>query len=95
MIDLKLQRLPHGEGLPLPVYATAGASYALTDQAALLVSYEFSEAASRFITDSHELIVGVSTPLASDRFRIAAYASTGLSRGAADVSGGASLTLAF
>ena len=77
------------------IYATAGATYALTDRAALLVSYEFSEAASRFITDSHELIIGLSTPVASDRFRIAGYASTGLSRGAADVSGGASLSLAF
>lgn len=26
MVELKLQRLPHGEGLPLPAYATAGAA---------------------------------------------------------------------
>ena len=26
MIDIRLQRLPHGEGLPLPVYATDGAA---------------------------------------------------------------------
>ncbi|CAA9539881.1 MAG: Deoxyuridine 5'-triphosphate nucleotidohydrolase [uncultured Sphingomonadaceae bacterium] len=26
MIDLRLMRLPHGEGLPLPAYATAGAA---------------------------------------------------------------------
>ena len=26
MIDIRLQRLPHGEGLPLPAYATAGAA---------------------------------------------------------------------
>lgn len=26
MIDLKLRRLPHGAGLPLPAYATAGAA---------------------------------------------------------------------
>jgi len=26
MIDIALQRLPHGEGLPLPVYATHGAA---------------------------------------------------------------------
>ena len=26
MIDIKVQRLPHGEGLPLPAYASAGAA---------------------------------------------------------------------
>ena len=26
MIDIKVKRLPHGEGLPLPSYATAGAA---------------------------------------------------------------------
>lgn len=26
MIDIQLQRLPHGEGLPLPAYATEGAA---------------------------------------------------------------------
>jgi dUTP pyrophosphatase len=26
MIDIRLQRLPHGEGLPLPAYASAGAA---------------------------------------------------------------------
>ena len=26
MIDLRFKRLPHGEGLPLPAYATAGAA---------------------------------------------------------------------
>ena len=26
MIEIRLQRLPHGEGLPLPAYATAGAA---------------------------------------------------------------------
>ena len=26
MIAIELQRLPHGEGLPLPSYATAGAA---------------------------------------------------------------------
>ena len=26
MIDIELQRLPHGEGLPLPTYATVGAA---------------------------------------------------------------------
>jgi dUTP pyrophosphatase len=26
MIEIELQRLPHGEGLPLPAYATAGAA---------------------------------------------------------------------
>lgn len=26
MIDLRFRRLPHGEGLPLPAYATAGAA---------------------------------------------------------------------
>ena len=26
MIDIELQRLPHGEGLPMPAYATEGAA---------------------------------------------------------------------
>ena len=33
MIAIRLKRLPHGEGLPLPAYATAGAAGMVAGQA--------------------------------------------------------------
>ena len=60
-----------------------------------LVSYDYAEAATRFIGDSHELAVGLSTPIADNRLRLTGFASAGLSRGAPDRSIGASVTFNF
>ncbi len=70
----------------------AGVAYAVTPKSAVIVSYEYVQAASRFIGDSHEIVVGTSLPVGGDRFRLSGYGAAGLSRSAADVSGGISLS---
>lgn len=76
------------------LYATAGATYALTNRTAVVFTYEFTERTTRFIGDAHELVLGGSTPL-NDRLRLTAYTSAGLSRGASDVSAGLSVSFAL
>lgn len=71
---------------------SAGASYAVTDRTVVLAHYVYTKAATNLIADSHELLAGVSVPLAGDRLRLTGFASKGLSKGAADVSGGLSLS---
>lgn len=70
---------------------TAGATY-LLGRTALLAHYELTEPSSRFIGDAHEIVVGVSTPVAQ-QFRLTGYGSKGLSRGASDVAGGVSISV--
>lgn len=71
---------------------TAGVTYAVTSRTALVVSYEYVRAAGALIGDSHEVLVGASTPLAA-KLRLTGFAAAGLSRSAADVSGGLSLAV--
>ena len=75
-------------------YVTAGGSYAITPRTAVLLTYEYTQAASRFIGDAHEVVLGASTPL-TQGLRLTAYASKGLSQGASDLSAGAHLSLAL
>ena len=70
----------------------AGATYALTNRTVLLANYEYAQATTHLIDDSHQLVVGASAPVGSSKFRITGFVSKGLSQGAADVSGGASLS---
>lgn len=86
--DTKTQQFRNGW------YVTAGGSYAITPRSALLFTYEYTQAATRFIGDAHEMVVGASTPL-TQRTRLTAYTSKGLSRGASDFSAGAHLSLAL
>jgi long-subunit fatty acid transport protein len=72
--------------------ASAGASYAINSGTFVLASYHYSQSATRFISDSHELFAGASTRLARTPFRVTAFATKGLSQGAADVAGGVSLS---
>lgn len=71
----------------------AGASYAVSDRSVVLVNFDYARAATPLIDDSHEIVAAFSTPIAGDRLRLTAYAGKGLSNGAADVSGGLSLSL--
>lgn len=72
---------------------SAGTTFIVVDSAVAVVSYNYGEAASDFISDSHEIFAGISTPFANNRFRLTAFGTAGLSHGAADVSGG--LSVAF
>ena len=75
--------------------ASVGASYVVTNRLVLNASYDYARSASRFVSDAHELVSGLSYGFAHTGVRISAYASAGLSSGAPAVSGGLSLSKAF
>ena len=76
------------------VSTSVGASYRFQNRVTAVVSYDYSQAASRFVKDSHEIVGAVSLPVA-DRLRLTGFGSAGLSKGAADVSGGVSLSVSL
>ena len=65
------------------------------ERTVLLGSYHYARAASRFIRDAHELFAGASRSISGDRLRLTGYTTAGLSKGAAAVSGGVSLSVKF
>ncbi len=75
--------------------ASAGTSLALGDRSVALLSYHYARAATRLVRDSHELFAGASTRLPGSAVRATAFATTGISGGAAAASGGLSLALEF
>lgn len=85
---------PRGWDVRDGVATSIGASIALPAGAVVLVSYDFSERTSRFIRPSHALVAGASAPIGRS-LRLTAFASGGLSSGAADVSVGAAITFAL
>ena len=75
-------------------FATSvGATYIFPNRIAAALSYDFAERASAFVADSHELSGSVSTLLGRSGVRLTAFTSAGLSSGAADGSGGLSLSV--
>lgn len=86
---------PAGIDLRNGIAASAGASFTIGERSILLVSYHFAQAASRLIKDSHELFAGASTRWPGSPLRFTAYATAGLSHGAAAESGGLSLSIDF
>lgn len=74
---------------------SVGSSVLVGERTFLLASYHYAEAATRLVRDAHELFLGGSMPVARTRLRITAFGTTGLSRGAADLSVGASLSRSF
>lgn len=73
--------------------ASTGASIALGREAFLVASYHYSSAATRQVSAAHELFAGASQRLAGTPFRLTGFVTTGLSRGAAAISGGAALSI--
>jgi len=76
------------------LHTSANVTYALAPKTAVLLSYDYTQAATRFVDDAHEIVAGASTPI-TERLRLTGYVSKGLSTGAADISGGASLSLSY
>ncbi len=72
---------------------SVGASYVFPNRVAVVASYDYAASASRFLDDSHEISASVSAPVARSPLRLTGFASAGLSSGAADVSGGLSVSL--
>lgn len=72
---------------------SAGASYAVTNTTIAFLTYDYARATTALIRDYHEMVGALSTPVINNRLRLTAFAGKGLSSGAADVSGGVSLSL--
>ena len=75
------------------VATSVGASYVFANRMTAVLSYDYAQAASRFVSDAHEIGAAVSIPVYNDRLRLTAFGSRGLSKGAADFSGGLSLSV--
>ena len=75
--------------------ASMGAGYLVGRQALVMLSYDYAERASRFIPDSHEVVASFSSRVGSTPVRFSSFVAGGLSKGAADLSGGVSLSLDF
>ncbi len=75
--------------------ASAGTSLSLGSRSVALVSYHYARAATRLVRDSHEVFAGASTRFPGSALRATAYATAGLSSGAAAASGGLSLAVEF
>ena len=74
---------------------SVGLSYVVARRWIADISYDYARSASRFISDSHELVSSTSYRFERTNVRLSAYVSTGLSSGAPAVSGGFSLRKTF
>ena len=75
--------------------ATSVGATAVVGPGALAVSYDHARSTSDFISDSDEIVGVYDVPLASSKFRLAGFATAGLSSGAPGVSGGLRLAYRF
>lgn len=75
------------------VEISAGASYAVTDRTVVFLTYDYAQATTTLIRDYQEMVGAISTPVLNNRLRLTGFVGKGLSSGAADVSGGVSLSL--
>lgn len=73
--------------------ASVGASITTSGNLVLLASYHYAEPATRLVKDAHELFAGASAAIPNSRFRLTAFATKGLSSGAAAISGGIGLAV--
>ncbi|MBB5712082.1 hypothetical protein [Sphingomonas xinjiangensis] len=75
--------------------ASAGTSLAIGSRTYLLASYHYSERATDFVKDAHEVFAGAVTALPNSRLRFSGFGTLGLSRGAAAASAGLALSSDF
>ena len=75
--------------------ASAGTSLALGSRTYLLASYHYSERATDFVKDAHEVFAGAVTEIPLSRLRFSGFATLGLTRGAAAASAGLALSSDF
>ena len=84
---------PRGFDLRDGIAISAGASVIVDDRTVLLMSYHFSQAATRLVSDAQELFAGASTQLGQSRLRLTGFATAGLSNGAPGLSGGVAVSM--
>ena len=70
------------------VATTVGASYAFSPKAFGMLTYDYSQRASRYISDAHQISASLTAPLLSTPLRVTSFVAGGLSRGAPAVSVG-------
>ena len=75
--------------------ASAGTSLAVGSRSYLLASYHYSERATDFVEDAHEVFAGAVTEIPNTRMRFSGFGTLGLSRGAAAASAGLALSRDF
>lgn len=73
--------------------SSVGVSAPVWKAVVLIGSYNYAQSASVFVANSHELFFGVSSPIAHTALRLTAFATAGLSSGAADTATGLSVAL--
>lgn len=83
---------PAGYDLRNSLAASAGTVVRLSDRVRGVLAYDYAQAVSAGIADSHALFGGLSGPLAS-KLDWTLYGSAGLSEGSPDAGGGLRLTL--
>ena len=77
------------------IATSVGANWIINNRMVGSLSYDYAQQASRYIADSHELVASLSSRLWNTKIRLTGFAAAGLSSGAADVSGGVSLSAGF
>lgn len=75
--------------------ASAGVSASVGPRTLVLTSYHYAQAATRLVSDSHEVFAGASTAIGDAGFRLTGFGTAGLSNGAASVSAGIAISQAF
>lgn len=90
-VGYRIPGRPQGADLRNTWSLSAGTSLAV-GKSILIASYDYREASSPLVSDSHELFGAFSTPLSS-RLTLTLYGSGGLSQGAAAYGVGSSLSM--
>ncbi|HEX6859237.1 MAG TPA: transporter [Caulobacteraceae bacterium] len=93
-LGYKMRGDPEGVDLDNTINASIGTSYAVTDRSVVIVSYDYDQASTSGVDDSHSLFAGYSAPLVG-RVNWTIYGVAGLSDGAPDAEGGLLLSVPF
>ena len=75
------------------VLTSVGSIYSVSPGVTALVTYDYAQRASRFISDAHQLSASLSSVIPNTPVRLTSFVSGGLSRGAPAISAGLSLSL--
>ncbi|HYG27002.1 MAG TPA: hypothetical protein VD906_08845, partial [Caulobacteraceae bacterium] len=93
-LGYRLRGDPEGIDLDNTLYTSLGATYAVSDSSVLTFSYDYAQASTDFVEDSHELFAGYTAPLVG-RVNWTLYGLAGLSEGSPDITAGVQLSAPF
>ena len=75
------------------VSTSIGAAYSILPKTTALVTYDYAQSASAFVSDSHQITSSLTSQLPNSAIRVTAFLSGGLSRGAPGGAAGLGLSL--